>query len=98
MRLINTLAILEGLSTTFHNISYVFHHLRRIQVSSRLKFASAFPHCSQDYRLLGVAQHGQIRIVGCNDDLPTKFHARQNVHDDLADESVVQIVFRLVYQ
>ena len=46
--------------------------------------------------LLGVGQYDEIRVVGCERDLPSTLVFQQRRRDGVSDVSVVQIVLRLV--
>lgn len=59
-------------------------------------FALPVAFCLQYHDLLSVAAHQYIGVMGANDDLPLLFEPSQNVHQDGADQPLIDIVFRLV--
>ena len=48
-----------------------------------------------DYKL-GIAQHGDIGIVGRENKLPKLFFPAHGWHHALGDKAVIEIVFRLI--
>src|SRR5437899_12224763 len=50
----------------------------------------------QDDDLFSVPAYQYVRIMGANDDLTLLFQLRQDLDHDIPDETLVEVVFRLV--
>jgi hypothetical protein len=71
MCLIYGLPILECLSTTLHDFRNVSHYRGGVKVAGGDDCRKIAPFRSQNQALFNVAQDRKIRIVRCDNDLPS---------------------------
>ena len=97
MDLVDGLPILERFTATFHDLGKLMNHFAFIEITGNVHNALTVSDAPQNNCIFDVPQNGYIGVVCCYNYLPPQFDAGEDVHYNLANQAVVEVVLPCIH-